>query len=450
LTGQRDRAFFWALAGIATVGLVIRVAYLWQWGRHLNYFGGDGYFYHEGANLLARGRGFISPYELLMGRVSQAAEHPPLYMMYLAIPSLLGMTSTLTHLLWSCVLGTGTIVVVSLLGRLVGGVRVGIVAAVIAALDSNIWAPDGSLQAETMAMFQTALALLFAYWYWRRPSWGRLAACGAACGAAALSRTELILLVPLMLVPLPLLTRGVDVKVRLRWLGIGVLTTLVVIGPWVGYNLVRFRQPELLSSQFGALLASANCDDIWFTGLSSYFSIACTERIRAREIQGGLDESQTDAIYRREAVHYIVHHKRRLPRVVAARVGAILGVHRPTLQIRLDYLIEARENSVAHSDLYFFYVVAVLAAAGSVVIRRRRVVPLFPLLSVPATVLVTVVVTYASTRFRATAEIALAVLAAVAVDAGWRAARGRRRADSVGHRPADAIPVQAERGGAGG
>jgi hypothetical protein len=50
----------------------------------------------------------------------------------------------------------------------------------------------------------------------------------------------------------------------------------------------------------------------------------------------------------------------------------------------------------------------------------------FPLLVPPAVVLITVVVGYASTRFRASGEVALFILAAVAVDAATNAVRARR------------------------
>src|SRR5260370_1630028 len=140
------------------------------------------------------------------GQHVQAAEHPLLYLVYLAIPSVFGMTSTLTHLLWSCVLGTATVFVVGLLGRAALSPRLGIIAAIIAALYPNLWFPDGSLQAETAAMFTTALALLLAYRYLERPSIFRLAAVGAVAGAASLARSELILLVPLLVVPLVPLT----------------------------------------------------------------------------------------------------------------------------------------------------------------------------------------------------------------------------------------------------
>jgi ABC-type Fe3+-siderophore transport system permease subunit len=51
------------------------------------------------------------------------------------------------------------------------------------------------------------------------------------------------------------------------------------------------------------------------------------------------------------------------------------------------------------------------------VLRRRRTVPVYPLLAPIGAVVVTVLVTYASTRFRSTAEPVLVVLAAIALSA---------------------------------
>ena len=196
------RWFWWALAGVAAVGFAIRVIYILGWHQDQEFLG-DAFFYHAGANLLADGKGFTSPF--VRHPVMEAGDHPPLYMLYLAVPSVLGLQSTLTHLLWSAVLGTGTVVVVGLTARDVGGARAGIIAAAIAAIYPNVWVPDGLLMAESMAMFTVALTLFFAYRYWSDPTWWRIAAVGAAGGAAALSRSELVLVVPLLVVPLALL-----------------------------------------------------------------------------------------------------------------------------------------------------------------------------------------------------------------------------------------------------
>lgn len=422
------RWFAWALLAVAAGGLALRVAYVLLERRDID-FGGDARFYHESANLLAEGKGFISPFARDAGRVVESAEHPPLYLVFLAVPSALRLTSTLSHLLWSCALGAATIVLVGLVGRAVAGERVGIVAAALLAVYPDAWMADGSLQAEAAAMFTTALAVLLAYHCWQRPGWRRFAALGAAIGAAALARSELVLLVLALLLPLALLAPGGDLRLRLRWLGAGALATVVVVAPWAGYNLVRFREPALLSTQLGALLASANCDTAYYGPLLGYFSIPCAREIEQREIRPGLDQSEQDSIYRREALAYARGHIGRIPVVVPARAGRVLGLFDPGQQTQIDAFLGPSGVGLTRTALHSFQAVALLAVAGAILLRRRRRTPVFPLLAPAAVVLVTVVVTYGLTRFRFAAMPALIVLAAVAIDAVI--ARARREPGSV-------------------
>jgi 4-amino-4-deoxy-L-arabinose transferase-like glycosyltransferase len=408
-----QRRFMWTLAGVTLAALGIRVMYVLTSRKDIVPVG-DSYFYHAGANLLARGHGFIEPYFYLSGHTVQAAEHPPLYLVYLSVPSFLGMTSTLTHLLWSCVLGAATVFVVGLLGRAVLSARVGVIAAILAALYPNLWFPDGSLQAETAAMFTTALTVLLAYRYLRRPSMARLAAVGAAAGVAALARSELILLAVLVVVPLALSTRTVSLRRRLCCLAVGLLATMVVIGPWIGFNLVRFRHPVYLSAQYPALLASANCDATYNGSLIGYFSLPCAATY-ARQAHVAGDQSQMAIGFQRSATNYIRRHLSRVPVVVAARVGRILEVFRPSENLRLREYLDGAERPVALGALVGYYVLALLSIVGGLVLRRRGI-RLFPLLAPVAVVLITVVVTYGNTRFRAPAEVVLAVLGAVAID----------------------------------
>ncbi|MGZ4675608.1 MAG: ArnT family glycosyltransferase [Acidimicrobiia bacterium] len=421
-TRESDRRFRWALLAITLAGLAIRVTWILVTRQHQT-FGGDAGFYHRAANLLADGRGFIQPYH--PHRSLPAGDHPPLYTLWLAIPSVLGFRSELAHLLWSAVLGAGTIALVGATGRQIGGARTGLLAAAIAATYPNVWVPDGSLMAETVAMFTMALALYWAYRYWHAPTWPKLAVVGLAAGAGALSRSELVLIVPLMVVPLAVLVPGPTR--RDRWLGIGAgaLAAVAVMAPWLGYNLSRFREPELLSTQFGLTLSSANCDPIWRGYHKSYFSIDCSKRIE-RTLPKGLDESQQDAVHRRAALKYVGNHLDLLPGVVAARVGAILGLYHPSFQIQIDGVIEGRGATLARAGMYSFYALALLSVAGAIALRRRRTVPVFPLLVPPVMVLVTVVTIYASTRFRASAEVSLCLLAAVALDEGLRVLTRRR------------------------
>jgi 4-amino-4-deoxy-L-arabinose transferase-like glycosyltransferase len=438
--GWHGRRFGWALAGVAVVALAIRVAYVLVDRRDVNPRG-DSYFYHAGANLLAGGEGFIEPW-LYPGARLPAGEHPPLYLIFLSVPSFLGMHSVLTHLLWSCLLGTATVVLVGFVGRKVGGERVGIIAALIAALYPNIWAPDGMLQAESLAMFFAMLAVLLAYRYWPRPSWPRLALIGAACGAGALTRSELVLLVPVLILPLALRTRTRPMRDRLAWFTAATLAAAVVIAPWSIYNATRFEHPVILSAQLGALLSAANCESTYYGDFQGYFDIDCTTQIDRRELSAHDDQSVEDHVNRRAAFEYIRGHLARLPTVERVRLQRLIGLYKPSDYVRTDAFLDGRDLWVLWTALWSFYGLALLSIAGTVVLIRRRDprVPVLPVLAPVAVVAVTVLATYASTRFRAIAEPSLAILAAVAVNATHTGVATRRESSRL----RTAIPVSVQ------
>jgi Dolichyl-phosphate-mannose-protein mannosyltransferase len=421
----RTRWFPWALGAVTVGALALRVVYVLVVRRDFSP-GGDAYFYHAGANLLSDGKGFISPFFYYGAHRSvPAAEHPPLYLMFLSITSVLGMKSVVTHMLWSCVVGAGTVALTGLVGRAVGGDRVGIVSAVIAAVYPNMWAPDGMLQAETLAMFLATAAVLLAYRYLQRPTWRRLALVGVVCGLGALARSELILLVAFLVLPLACSKRaGNAVGTALGWAGVATAVAVLVIAPWSIYNARRFVHPILLSAQIDPLLASANCDSTYYGPFRGYFDIRCAQRIYDRAgLTTADDESQEGIVYRREAFKYVGSHASQVPNVVGVRLLRVVGLYQPSRYVHADTLVEGRGIDVSWSALYSFYAAAILAVAGAVVLARRKTVPLYPLLAPVAVVIVTVIVTYASTRFRAVAEPMLAVLAAYALVAAWERIR---------------------------
>ena len=74
---------------------------------------GDAYYYHAGANLLADGKGYLDPYGYAQHHELPGAAHPPLYLTYLAVASVVGARSVLSHQMWTVLLGTATIVAVA-------------------------------------------------------------------------------------------------------------------------------------------------------------------------------------------------------------------------------------------------------------------------------------------------------------------------------------------------
>src|SRR5215210_4213427 len=128
------RSFATRLAAITGAGLAIRLVYaLAVMGDRRTT--GDGREFHLLANVLADTGRYLQPFmELYRDRTIPTAEKPPLYPLVLSISSWLGLDSYTAHRVLSCLLGAAAVVLIGLIGRRVGGVRTGLVAAAIAAV----------------------------------------------------------------------------------------------------------------------------------------------------------------------------------------------------------------------------------------------------------------------------------------------------------------------------
>lgn len=415
---RRKPGFAHWLTLVGIVALALRVSYVLLFRVQHVPLQGDSYFFSQGANLLADGHGFVEP---LSG--VQSANHPPLYLLWLAIVSVLdphSTTSQQVQMLWSCVLGTGTVVVCGLAGREVLGPRCGLVAAALAAVYPGLWVWDGMLFSETMAQFTVALVILMAYRFWHRPSRGRAAWLGVTCGLAALARSELVLTVPLLLVPLALCCRNVVFSRRLLLTGIGGVAAALTLLPWIAFNLSRFEKPVYISSNFGPTLAAANCDATYYGNDLGYKNYQCAQRVfeaaeRADPRWRQRDVSEQDAAVRKLTMRYVRAHTGRLPAVIAVRWARVVGLYEREREVAAARVFYKRERLLAEVTSWTYYGAAALAIAGGITLRRRRV-PVFPLVAFPVIILVSVAVTFGQDRYRAPADVALLVLAAVAID----------------------------------
>jgi 4-amino-4-deoxy-L-arabinose transferase-like glycosyltransferase len=439
---MRGRRWWVWLGLIAVAGLALRIAYVLI-TKNPRAIGGDSFYYHHGANLLVDGRGFPDPIQLLQfHHTTPGAAHPPGYIVALAIPSLFRLDTFLDHQIWSCIIGAGTVVVVGVAGREIAGPRVGLVAAFLAAAYPNMWFYDSVVMSETLIFFTTALTILIAYRFARRPSVGFAVALGVSVGVAALTRAESILLVPLLIVPLALWLRDVDVRRRLQLLAVATGTTLATIAPWVGYNLVRFEEPVYLSSNLELTLLSANCDDTYYGPFLGFWALRCGTQF----VPPKGDASVQARFYRGKVREYVEDHKSRVPVVVLAREGRTWGFFNAGQQITIDQ-IEDKELNTSRIGLGMYYAFVALGVVGVVALRRRRV-PLTPVLAVIGAVALTVGFVYGTTRFRAPAEISLVLLASVGIDAAIRKtgalANNRRGDPAVAEREAqiDAAGVE--------
>jgi len=410
-----DRRFWRILLLIAFVALALRVAYV-AFAKTNQPVQGDQLFYNSEANRLARGDGFVEPFDpqalargVIRNGTDPAADHPPLTVIVLAPVSFVTREALIPQRLTMTVLGTAAVVVIGLLARRLAGNRAGWIAAGIAAVYPNLWVNDGLMMSETLATLLVALALLYAYRLIREPKLWTALLVGALCGLAALTRAELILLIPLLAVPAALVARSIAIGQRWKLVVASVLAAVVLIAPWVGYNLARFKEPTYLSTNDGIALIGSNCDSVYNGDGIGLTDLTCL----GPNPRG--DQSVDSKIYRDRAFDYIRAHKKRAVLVAAARVGRTWSVFRPWDMVTYNKG-EGREGWVTILGLVMYYPLLIAAVAGWVVMRRRRRRS-WPLLVPALIVTIASALTYGQTRFRVPAEPSIVVLAAVAVAA---------------------------------
>jgi 4-amino-4-deoxy-L-arabinose transferase-like glycosyltransferase len=417
---MNPRRFHLGLLVITAVGLAVRLVYVLAVKGHEAPQGDAITFFLQG-HFLANGHGFVNAPLLAFRHVSQpAADHPPLFSSYLALLDLLGIRTFLGARLGVAVLGTGTIAVVGLVGRRVAGPRAGLIAAGIAAVSPLVWVNDGQILSESMTMLVIAGAILLAYRFWDRRDGLAAVLFGAACGVAALVRSELILFAPMVAIPLVVGMRSLATRRRVELLLVAGIAGAVVFAPWAIRNSVAFEHPVPFGTGSDITLENTNCRSTYYGPLLGWWDQACASNPSLTR-----DQSEQGPDQRRHALDFVDSHITRVPVVLAARIGRLWGLFRPiqTVDLMRD---EGRERAVGIAGLVALYVTTAAGIVGAVILRRRRV-PISPLVVPVIVATVSAMLAFGNPRYRAEADIALVVLAAVAVDA-WLA---RRKGESA-------------------
>jgi 4-amino-4-deoxy-L-arabinose transferase-like glycosyltransferase len=486
----RDRRRWLLLALPIVIGLVIRLVYLWGvqrsqcpaawWDGGTAAPGtvyrcpGDSYVYHYGANLLAQGKGFVIPTDFRVsgGTIARAgADHPPLFTLLLAMFSFVGAKSWLWHEHVVVALGAVNIFLTGLLGRRVASrflsegraQWVGFVAAMFMAVYPYVWLSDVMVLSETLAMTANLAVALLCYRVLRDQSWGWIVALGAAAGAAALVRAEMVLLGPLLILPMLLRVKVLSFRQQAARIAVAGVVMLGVLTPWLYRNMTIYNNPVTMSTGTGITLANTNCDDTYYGGGLGFWSFNCihplpwtlpADQLRATDpdqlrtwvTQAGIDapadatpdqlvdlllahaqtadQSDDEVFLRAVGMDYLKDHLDRLPVVVSARFGRMWGLYRPAQQLTIEDG-EGRPKDAAEVGLVIFYPLMVLAIGGTVVLARRRE-PLLPLLVPVGIVTFAAITAFGQSRYRAPAEPLMMVLAAVGLMAflGWVRNRG--------------------------
>jgi 4-amino-4-deoxy-L-arabinose transferase-like glycosyltransferase len=402
------RRFGLALAAIVAAGVAVRVAHTllvapWPPGIF-----NDEAYYKAVAELVARGEGFVRPGEFFGQGISiPTAERPPLYSLALAGLVKLHLGGPDGMRLLGAVSGGAVIALLGLLGRRLAGDRAGLIAAGLAAAYPTLIAADGALMTESLYGAFAAAALLLAHDLLLQPRIRWAALLGAVGGLAALTRGEGLILVAILL--LPLLRDGPGRRAALA----AVVAFALVLTPWTIRNWSAFDQPVLVATESGQTLAGANCETAYHGRNMGSWQVSCVR------LRGLRNEAEDNNQAGGKGIEYARDHLERVPLVLAARVTRTWGLFWP------GQVPEGRAKWVTYAGVAMYVLLLPLAAFGFVTLRRRGV-PVWAVATPIVVVTVSSLLTYGSVRFRHTAELALVVLAAVAIDALLRRRAGER------------------------
>ena len=405
--GDAADRFRRSLAVIVGLGAVWRFGFviITKWNRELLL--NDSLYYSWQGVQLADGVWFRN-----ITATMPAAEHGPLTSLMIA-PVSWGSHALFQQRLMTTLFGVVTVALIGLVGRRVGGDRVGLVAAVLAAVYPNLWINDGLVMSESLGCMLVAGLLWAVLELLERPRTSIALAAGALLALCALARSELILLAPLVAL------------VVLRWLRplteawksvvITALATVVVLAPWVGFNLSRFERPVLLTTNDGTTLVGTYCPEAFYGEALGGWSFFCV--LQNPGGPDGVDDSVRSAERRATALSYARDNVDRLPVVVAARLARTADLYGLGNLVHQD-VGEERDRWASWAGIVSWWILAPIGAVG--MWRSGRIARRYPwVLMMPVvTVVVTTMLFYGAHRIRSPLEPSL-VVAAADVIAGW-------------------------------
>jgi 4-amino-4-deoxy-L-arabinose transferase-like glycosyltransferase len=424
-----------ALAAVAAVAAGIQALFIHAMS-HRTTLPAVGWYDTVQARLLVRGYWLVDPVRATSGThlLVPTAAHPPLPTVLLAVADLVDATGPTAHMVFLAVLFVASVILAGITVRDLVGERAGLLAALVMATFPLLWVNPATVGPETAVIAVTTLLLFATVRFWTSPRLAHAALVGLALGLCALTRTDLVALLVLVGIPLTLLVRRSSWPAKLQGLALMSVVFVLVVGPWVGRNLSLFGHSVVLSQDYGVAVAGANCATTYSGSLEGWWSQGCAS-VPIAGPRRTVESVQTDDQVR-AARTYASHHQGAAVTAAAARLGRMWDVYRPGQTARLE-AVTGRPVWVSDAGRWYLYVLVPVALVGAVVLRRRRLL-LFPFVSVIVLSCLTAVLAFGDARFAVDADVALALLAGVGLDAGiaatarwWTPGPGRHSAGRV-------------------
>jgi hypothetical protein len=240
------------------------------------------------------------------------AEHGPLTSTLLALVSWVDAPTPWQRLM-TALFGVASVALIGLLARAVAGGRVGLVATAIAAAYPNLWMNDGLVMSESLSILLVTATLLAAVTVLARPT--RPVRRHSARSRIRRARPERAR---------PPRARARAARVadpaalaRERAACSSVLPALIVAGalvvmaPWVTFNVARFERPVTLTTNDGTTLLGAYCDETFSGPYRGGWSLGCVVNDPLYRVDE--EPSVRSARQRSLARDYAMDHLRELP-----------------------------------------------------------------------------------------------------------------------------------------
>lgn len=417
-----------AIVVAGVVGAVVRIAFAID-NANANP-AVDSKLYRAIAHHLVSGDGYVVR-DYATHQLTTTASHPPAFPFLLAAFDLVGLTTKLQQRIPLALVAAVGVVITGFVARHLAGDVAGAVAAFIAAVHPLWIQHAGAGVSESLYLVVVPLLLLVGLRATDRPTWQRMAIVGVAIGVVALTRSEGVFFIVVMVVPLAIVACRTW-KERIVAIAVAALAMLAVLTPWLVRNYDEFGGLTMTTNQ-GVTLAGGWCDSATTTflgGWDLYCVIPARDAVRASPPPAGKttwDELSVDRKLTRSSLAYAREHLSEVPKIVAARLGRTFGVYRLDQELEFDYH-EGRDKGTQRAGQILYLILLPFAVYGAFRVGRRY---LPVLLAGPIVAAISAAIFYGSTRMRVSAEPAIVVLAAVGIVAFVQLVRRRRARDDA-------------------
>ena len=364
----------------------------------------------------------MHPFISLVGhRDVASAGHPPLWTAVLAPLAKVGADGYEAARLTSALAGAAAVAVLGLVGRRVASPAAGLWAAALGAVYLPWIVGDTTGMSEALYLLLVGLTVL-AVLAGRDSGRTALAVVAGACaGLAALTRTEGLLLVPLIAWPL-LWGRGTAARWALPL--VATLAALVVVAPWTIRNAAALDRFVLVSTNESTVLAGANCPETYYGRDTGSWRPECLARATRTTDLASYDEGVLAGRWSSAGREYARDHAGRLVTVVMpVRVLRTWRLWQPTREGRLS---EGENADVAKIAAFVFLLLLLPGGVVGLVVARLPRDRVLVLVALAVMVSFTSAIGWGAPRFLRPAELALLVAAGAGVAAVLRRPAGAR------------------------